>query len=203
MGTIFHFDLVAFIQSAGYVGMFLIVFAESGLLIGFFFPGDSLLFVAGVLASQGYFDIFLLVPLVTAAAILGDSIGYAFGEKVGAKIFNREDSIWFHKKHLREAEIFFNKYGNITIILSRFTPIVRTFAPILAGVGRMRYRTFLMYNVLGALLWGTGMTLLGYYLGSIPGIDRYLLPIITFIILLSFLPYIVEYLRERKKRLKQ
>lgn len=193
------FDLVFLIKTAGYLGLFAIIFAESGLFIGFFLPGDSLLFTAGFLASQGFLNIWLLAPLVFAAAILGDNFGYAFGKKVGPAIFYREDSIFFHRDHLERAKNFYEKHGPMTIVLARFLPVVRTFAPILAGIGQMRYRTFFFYNVFGAVLWALGMTWLGYFLGAtIPGIDKYLIPIILAIIILSSLPTLIHIIKNRE-----
>src|SRR3989338_3649209 len=197
----FGFDIAALIKTVGLIGLFGIVFAESGLLVGFFLPGDSLLFTAGFLASQGFFDLWPLFIVCFAGAVLGDSFGYAFGYRVGPKIFTREDSIFFHKKHLERAAFFYERYGPATIVLARFMPIIRTFAPILAGVGNMRYRTFLSYNAIGGFLWGIGMPLLGYFLGSIiPTPDRYLIPIFIVIIILSFLPPIVHVLRRKDER---
>ncbi len=195
------FDLIALIKTAGYLGIFAVIFAESGLFIGFFFPGDSLLFTAGFLASQGYLQIGVLIALTVVAAIVGDSFGYAFGYRVGPMIFNREDSVIFHKDNLLYAQAFYEQYGKKTIILARFLPAVRTFAPILAGVGKMRYRTFLSYNIIGGAVWGIGVPALGYYLGrSIPNIDHYLLPIIGLIIVLSVLPTAFQILREPQRR---
>jgi len=196
----FNLDLPAFITAIGHLGVFAIIFAESGLFIGFFLPGDSLLFTAGLLASKGYLNLALLVGGSVVSAILGDSVGYAFGRRVGPKIFSREDSILFHKKHIKRTKKFYEKHGAKTIILARFMPIVRTFAPILAGVGEMRYRTFITYNVMGGALWAAGVPMLGYTLGqTIPGIDRYLIPIVLVIIFLSVLPPILEIIRERSK----
>ena len=138
----FGIDLISLIKTAGYLGLFFIVFAESGLFIGFFLPGDSLLFTAGFLASQGYLNIWILAPLMFVAAVLGDNFGYAFGKKVGPALFNKEDSFLFHKDHLVKANDFYAKHGPKTIVMARFLPIVRTFAPILAGVGKMEYKTF-------------------------------------------------------------
>lgn len=195
-----HLDLVALIQMVGYLGLFAIVFAESGLFFGFFFPGDSLLFTAGLLASQGLFNIWILVPLIVTGAILGDSVGYWFGVKVGPKIFTREDSFFFHKRHVERTHNFYLKYGAKAVVLARFIPIVRTFAPILAGVGTMPYGTFLKWNIIGGVLWGTGVTLLGHFLGAtIPGIEAYLFPIIIGIIIVSFLPLISELIKNRKR----
>lgn len=187
------FELIPLIKTAGYLGLFAIVFAESGLFIGFFLPGDSLLFTAGFLASQGFFNIWYLTPLIFIGAVLGDNVGYAFGYKVGPMLFNKEESILFHKDHLERARIFYEKYGKKAIVLARFMPGIRTFAPILAGVGKMNYGVFMAYNLIGGLLWGVGLPLLGYLLGNtIPDADRYLLPIILFIIFLSILPSLIH-----------
>lgn len=182
-------DIEAIVLAVGYIGVLAIVFAESGLLIGFFLPGDSLLFTAGLLASQGWFNIWWLMLGVFVAAVAGDSVGYAFGKKVGPRIFTKTDSRLFNPNHLERSRLFFLKHGGKTIILARFIPFVRTFAPVLAGVGKMKYRVFLAYNLIGGILWGIGITWLGYYLGSVvPNIDRYLWPIIGLIIITSLLP---------------
>jgi len=201
MEALLGIDLVTLVKTAGYAGMFFIIFAESGLFFGFFFPGDSLLFTAGFLASQGFLNIIPLATLTFVAAILGDNVGYAFGKKVGVKIFKREDSLLFHKDHLIKAQQFYAKYGGKTIVLARFIPIVRTFAPIVAGAGEMKYSQFLFYNFIGGTIWGLGMPLLGYFLGSaIPGIDQYLIPIVLVIIVVSFLPPVWEVLKDRDSR---
>jgi len=193
------FDLVAIIKSVGYIGLFTIIFAESGLFIGFFLPGDSLLFTAGFLASQGFLNIWLLSLLTFFGAILGDNFGYAFGKKVGPAIFKREDSWFFHKDHLERARIFYEKHGAKTLVLARFLPIIRSFAPIFAGVGQMHYRTFFFYNVFGGFLWAIGMTWLGYFLGAtVPNIDKYLIPIILAIIVLSALPTLIHIIKNRE-----
>ncbi len=195
------FDLELLITSVGLAGLFLIVFAESGLLIGFFLPGDSLLFTAGFLASQGFFNVFLLAALTFLAAVLGDSVGYAFGKKIGPRVFTRENSFLFNKTNLFRAKEFYERHGGITIILARFMPVIRTFAPILAGVGEMRYATFFSYNVIGAAIWAMGLTAAGYWFGRlIPDIDRYLLPVIGLIIFISFLPPLVHFLRKKEDR---
>jgi len=194
------FDLISLITSAGYLGLFGIVFAESGLFVGFFLPGDSLLFTAGFLASQGLLNIAVLIVICASAAIAGDSFGYAFGRKVGPKIFRRERSLLFHPENLERTKVFYERYGGKAIILARFMPVVRTFAPIFAGIGRMHYPTFLFYNISGALLWAVGITMIGYALGSIvPGVDRYLLPIIAAIIIISVLPPVIHVWRERRR----
>lgn len=187
------------VQTLGLIGVIAIVFAESGLFFGFFFPGDSLLFTAGLFASQGHLNIYVLVIGSILAAILGDSVGYSFGRKVGPKLFSREDSFFFHKKHAERAKAFYEKYGVKTIILARFVPIVRTFAPIVAGVGEMKYKTFLSYNVIGGILWAGVMTLAGFFLGkAFPGIGTYLHYIIILIIAISIIPIIIEWIRTRK-----
>lgn len=186
-----HFDLITLIQTVGYLGVFTIVLLESGLLIGFFFPGDSLLFTAGFLASQGFFDIKILIVGCFVAAVAGDSIGYYIGKKLGPKIFNKEKSIFFHKKHLDRAQRFYDKHGGKTIILARFLPVVRAFAPVVAGASKMNYRKFAIFNLIGGVFWAIGITLAGFYLGSlIPDVDRYLLPIVGVIILVSMAPII-------------
>lgn len=195
------FDLQQLVEVVGLAGVAAVVFAESGLLIGFFLPGDSLLFTAGFLASQGVFAIVPLVLICFAAAVVGDSVGYAFGHRVGRKIFTKDDSLLFHRAHLLRAEQFYARHGGKTIILARFLPVVRTFAPILAGVGAMAYPRFLAYNVVGGALWAIGLTVLGYFLGSVvPDVDRYLLPIVIGIIVLSVLPTMFHVLRHAEDR---
>lgn len=195
------FDLVSLIKSIGYLGLFGIIFSESGLLLGFFLPGDSLLFTAGFLASQDFLNIWLLMPLMFIGAALGDNVGYAFGKKVGPIIFTKEESILFHKDHLERARVFYGKYGPKALVLARFMPGIRTFVPILAGVGKMHYPTFLTYNLVGGALWGMGMPFLGYFLGNtVPNIDRYLIPIIISIIVISILPSLYHILKEKEER---
>lgn len=184
-----HFDLVSLIKTAGYLGVFAIVFLESGLLIGFFFPGDSLLFTAGFLASQGFLDISILIAGCFIAAVLGDTIGFHIGKSLGPKIFTKDNSIFFNKKHLERAQKFYDKHGGKTIILARFVPVIRAFAPVVAGAGKMNYKRFITFNLVGGVLWAIGVTSAGYYLGSlIPDVDKYLLPIIGLIIIASVLP---------------
>lgn len=193
-----NFDLPQFIYAFGYVGLFGIVFAETGLFFGFFLPGDSLLFTAGLLSSQKLFSIWILIPLVIVGAILGDSFGYWFGAKVGPKIFNKEDSFFFHKRHIERTQKFYLKHGAKAVFLARFVPLVRTFVPILAGVGGMPYKIFVRHNILGGFAWGGGMTVLGYTLGkSVPGIEHYLTFIILGIIAISFLPIARELIKDR------
>jgi len=198
MEYFFGFNLITFIKAAGYLGLFGVVFAESGLFLGFFLPGDSLIFTAGFLASQGYFNIVILASICFAGAVLGDNFGYAFGKKNGPKLFTKEDSLMFKKSHLEKARIFYEAHGGKTIILARFIPIIRTFAPILAGVGTMNYSVFLFYNIIGGTLWAIGLSLAGYLLGNVVPVDKYIVPIVALIIILSILPMIIHYLRERK-----
>jgi membrane-associated protein len=183
------------------IGLFFIVFAESGLLIGFFLPGDSLLFTAGLLASQGKFGLNFPVLLVGCfvAAVAGDQVGYLFGKRVGPALFRRPNSQLFKQEYVQRTKDFFEHHGPKTIVLARFVPVVRTFAPILAGVGEMPYRTFVRFNVAGGFLWAVGVTTAGYVLGeTIPSIDRYLLPMIFVIVLLSLIPPLLEWRRHRK-----
>jgi len=194
----YMFDLINLIKTIGYFGLFGIIFAESGVLAGFFLPGDSLLFTAGFLASQGYLNLWFLIGVTFVGAVLGDSFGYAFGRRMGPAIFKKEDSRFFHKDNLEKAERFYDKHGKKTIVIARFIPIVRTFAPILAGVGKMRYKTFLMYNIIGGAIWTIGLNILGFYIGNVvPGIDRYILPIVGLIILISIAPGIFHFLKKR------
>jgi len=184
-------DPLTIIKTVGLLGVVFVIFAESGLFFGFFLPGDSLLFTAGFLASQHFLNVYWLAPLCFLAAILGDSFGYWFGKKVGPRIFKREDSIFFHKKHVERAQDFYNKYGNKTIFLARFIPIVRTFAPIVAGVGQMKYRNFIIYNLIGGFTWTFGMIFGGYFLGEIiPNAEKYVLWIILAIIAISISPVV-------------
>lgn len=191
-------DPQAIIATFGLIGIFIIVFIETGFFFGFFLPGDSLLFTAGLLATQGYLPIAGLLIGVFVAAVLGDNVGYFFGKKVGPSLFVKEDSVFFDKKNIARAQHFYEKYGARTIILARFIPIVRTFAPIVAGIGNMDYRVFLRNNILGGLLWAVSIIGLGYGFGSIiPDPDRYLLPAIGVIIVLSALPALREIFRKR------
>lgn len=186
------------IMTLGTLGVIAIIFLETGVFFGFFFPGDSLLFTAGFLASQGYVSLPGLLIGAFVAAVIGDSVGYAFGRRVGPALFSRDDSVLFNKKHVIEAQRFYEKHGGKTIILARFMPFIRTFAPIVAGIGTMRYRTFVAYNTIGGFVWTWGMLWLGYGLGElIPNPDSYIVPIILAIVLISTFPVI----RELGKRL--
>ncbi|MDD4988961.1 MAG: VTT domain-containing protein [Candidatus Pacebacteria bacterium] len=190
--------ILLYVLHFSYFGIFVVIFAESGFLLGFFLPGDSLLFTAGVLASQGIFNIWILVPLIVVAAILGDSFGYYMGNKFGPKIFIRKDSFFFKQEYVERTNKFYKTYGKKTIILARFVPIVRTFAPIFAGIGEMKYSTFLSFNMIGGLLWGSGMLLLGFFFGRVfPGIEHYLTYIIVAIVVISIFPIAREFFKKR------
>ncbi|MDQ3076442.1 MAG: VTT domain-containing protein [bacterium] len=181
----------------GYIGIFITIFAESGFLLGFFLPGDSLLFTLGILAAKGIFNIYYLIGLCIVAAIMGDSFGYYIGNKFGPRLFNREESFFFKKEYVERTQAFFLKHGKRTIIMARFVPIVRTFAPILAGVGKMDYKTFLSYNIIGGVVWAGGVLSIAYVLGTkIPGIEDYLGYIIVGIILVSVIPVVIDLLRK-------
>ena len=190
------------LKALGGIALFVvlgIVFAESGLMIGFFLPGDSLLFTAGLLSGDYLPPLPYLIVGCAVAAIAGDQVGYAFGKKVGPPLFNRPDSRLFKQKYLRQAEEFFERHGSKTIILARFTPIVRTFAPIVAGASNMKYRTFVIYNIIGGLAWTIVMLTLGWALGkSFPAIGQNLDYVIVVIVALSLVPFAVEYLRHRR-----
>ncbi|HEY0929730.1 MAG TPA: VTT domain-containing protein [Gemmatimonas sp.] len=195
-------DLPALVQWAGYFGLTLIIFAETGLLVGFFLPGDSLLVTAGLLAADPAFglNVWLLGVILTVAAIVGDTVGYNVGKTAGPRIFNREDSLFFHKNHLLRAQAFYEKHGGKTIIIARFMPIVRTFAPVVAGVGRMEYRAFLAYNIAGGVLWIWSMLMTGWVLArTVPTVAQHVEKVILVVVFLSVLPGIIAWLRERAK----
>lgn len=196
--SFFGFDLIELIQLVGYTGLFAIVFAETGLFLGFFLPGDSLLFIAGFLAAQGVFNIVFLIILLWIAAVLGNIVGYEFGRRVGPKLFYKEDSLLFKKAHALKAQAFYERYGAKTLFLARFMPIVRTFAPIVAGVAKMEFKAFLFYSITGASAWVVGLTVLGYYLGALTFVREHLEVMILFIIFLSILPGLISFWRERK-----
>lgn len=198
-------DLPALVQWAGYVGLTLIIFAETGLLVGFFLPGDSLLVTAGLLAADPAFglNLWLLGSILTIAAIVGDTVGYNVGKAAGPRIFTRENSLLFHRDHLLKAQVFYEKHGGKTIIIARFMPIVRTFAPVVAGVGRMRYASFLAYNVIGGVLWIWSMLLTGYILArTVPGVAKHVEKVILVVVFLSILPGIIAWLRNRNTSAK-
>jgi membrane-associated protein len=188
------------IQTFGLLGILTVVFAESGLLIGFFLPGDSLLFTTGLLVATGqylHYPLWLVCALIIFAAVLGDQVGYLFGRKVGPALFRRPDSRFFKQENVEKAHEFFEKYGPKSLVLARFVPIVRTFTPIIAGVSRMNYRSFVVFNVIGGALWGAGVTLLGAALGQIAFVNQHIELILIGIVLLSVVPIVIEYLRAR------
>lgn len=202
-------DLTQLITNVGYVGLIAIIFAESGLFFGFFLPGDSLLLTAGLLASRlnpdtghTYLNIWLLLPLLFAAAVLGDNVGYWFGAKTAPRIFNRENSLLFRRKNLLAAKAFYDRHGGKTITLARFMPFIRTFAPIVAGAVGMNYRSFMLFNLLGGLIWAIGVTLAGYligsFFGSVEGIDRYFTLLVLAVIFVSALPAMIHVWRESR-----
>ncbi len=185
---------------AGLLVLLLVVFTESGLLFGFFLPGDSLLFTAGLLINtQDVLPLWLVLLTVPIAAIAGDQVGYLIGKKAGPHVFNKPDSRFFQQEYVDKAYEYFEKYGARTIVLARFVPIVRTFAPVVAGVSKMRYRTFVTYNVIGGVLWGAGVVLLGYWLGQIQFVADNIEPIILLIVGISVLPIVLEVLRARRE----
>ena len=196
-------DLRALVAWGGYVGLTAIIFAETGLLIGFFLPGDSLLVTAGLLASQPErfnLNVYLLGTLLSVASIVGNSVGYYVGKLTGPRLFNRENSLLFNKKHLFKAHEFYERHGGKTIILARFMPIVRTFVPVVAGMAQMEYRRYTLYNVVGGLAWIWSMLFIGYFLGRyIPGIDERIELVIIVVIFLSILPAIIGWLRARSR----
>jgi len=201
MESLLHINLSEFVHAIGYIGIFFIIFAECGLFFGFLFPGDSLLFTAGFLASQKFLDINILITLVIIATIAGNSVGFWMGKEFTEWLMNKKESKFFKKKHIKRANKFYNKYGGSALIFARFVPIIRTFVPIVAGMAEMKFKKFMTYNVVGGFLWGAGITLLGYYLGKIiPQADKFLLPIILIIIFLSILPGMIHL---KEKRIQQ
>jgi len=191
--------LIELIRSGGYALLGLIVFAETGLFVGFFLPGDSLLFTAGLVASQGFFSISHLMVLLSVMAIVGDAVGFSIGFKAGLALYKREDSFWFRRKHLLFAKEFYEKHGGKAIFLARFVPFARTFAPVVAGIAQMSYPRFAAYNVFGGIFWVCSMTAAGYYLGAIPWIRLNLEKVILFIVFVSVMPIFIEYFRNRRK----
>ena len=195
------YSLDSLIQWGGYGVLFAIVFAETGLLVGFFLPGDSLLITAGLLAANGALNIWWLNGLLIVAAVVGDSVGYAIGRRLGPRLFTRQKSLLFNPAHVERTRRFYEKYGAKTIVIARFVPIVRTFAPVLAGVGGMEYRRFIFYNVAGGVGWVVSMTWVGYLLRqSIPNVGSYIHIVVPIVIVLSCIPIAVELLRERRRR---
>ena len=205
------FDFTSFASTAGpwlvVAVVTAIIFAESGLLIGFFLPGDSILFSAGFLMSAGlfHFNVHAFVACMFIAAVLGDGVGYLFGKRVGRRLFNRPNSLLFKQENITKAEQFYEERGGITVVLARFIPVVRTFVPIVAGISKMSYQTFFMFNMAGALLWAAGVTYAGFYIGEFfnrlgIGIDTVLLPIVILILIISVLPALIHILKDKKQR---
>ncbi|MGH7598633.1 MAG: DedA family protein [bacterium] len=202
MGRVY--DVESIIKWGGMVMICAIVFAETGLMIGFFLPGDSLLVTAGVFAAAGHLDIYLMLVVVSLCAVVGDQLGYYIGQKTGAALFKREDSLLFKRSHVQRAQMFYEKYGAKTIVIARFVPIVRTFAPVVAGVGQMQYRRFVTYNIAGGILWVWSMLLLGFFIGNtVPDINKHIHKVIVVVIVLSILPAIIEIWRERRNGRKK
>jgi membrane-associated protein len=200
--NLFHqiYDVESLVRVGGLITLAVIVFVETGLLVGFFLPGDSLLVTAGVFAARGDLNIWTLNVALSLAAIIGDSVGYSIGRKAGPKIFTRENSLFFHRKHLVTTKEFYDRHGPFTIVIARFVPIIRTFAPVVAGVGRMHYRKFVTYNVCGGILWVMSTTFAGYFLGSVvPKIEERIHVVIAIVIFVSLLPIILKFARERWK----
>jgi membrane-associated protein len=194
-------NLPELVQWAGLFGLAAIIFSETGLLVGVFLPGDSLLVTAGLLAARGYLNIYTLVPVLTLAAICGNSVGYSIGRATGPRIFNRENSLFFNKKHAIRAHEFYEKHGRKTIVLAQFMPVIRTFAPVVAGVGGMKYRTFIAFNIIGAVSWIWSMLAIGYFLGSyIPGIDQHIEVVVAVVVFISLLPGLISWYRGKRAK---
>lgn len=199
----FHtiYNVPELIRLVGQFGLPLIIFAETGLLVGFFLPGDSLLITAGLLAARGDLNLPLLIVTLIPAAILGNATGYQIGKRTGKALYSRPDSLLFRREHLRMTHEYYERHGGKTIIIAQFAPILRTFAPVVAGVAEMGYRRFASYNVVGAILWITSMTLTGYLLGNIiPGIDKRIDVLVMVVVAVSLLPAAIAFLRGRLNR---
>jgi membrane-associated protein len=195
------YDVEAIIRWGGMAMICAIVFAETGLMVGFFLPGDSLLVTAGVFAAAGHLDVHSMLILVSLCAVVGDQLGYFIGQKTGPALFTREDSLLFKRSHVLRAQAFYEKYGAKTIVIARFVPVVRTFAPVVAGVGQMNYRRFVRYNLFGGILWVASMILTGYLIGAtIPNINKHIHTVIAAVIFLSILPAIIEVVRSRRQK---
>lgn len=192
-------DVRALVQWGGTIGLTAIIFAETGLLVGFFLPGDSLLVTAGLFASRGLFNVVTLGVVLTIASVVGNTVGYGIGAAAGPRLFTRESSLLFNKKHLYRAHEFYERHGGKTIILARFMPIVRTFVPVVAGMAQMGYRRYTLYNVVGGVAWIWSMLLIGYFLGYIPGVEQHIEVVIIVVIALSLLPGVIAWIRSRSK----
>jgi len=197
-------DVRGIIAWGGYVGLTGIIFAETGLLIGFFLPGDSLIVTAGLLAATtGVFNVYLLGLLLTVASIIGNTLGYAIGKATGPRLFSREDSLLFNKKHLYRAQEFYERHGGATVIIARFMPIVRTFVPVVAGMAQMGYRRYTLFNVIGGVAWIWSMLFIGYFLGRyIPGVDQHIELVIVLVVLASLMPGIIGWMRAKKQNVE-
>jgi len=202
---LFHriYDVEFLVRTGGLLVLIVIVFIETGLLVGFFLPGDSLLVTAGIFAARGDLDLLTLNATLSLAAIAGDTVGYGIGARTGPKIFTRENSFFFNRKHLISAKEFYDRHGGFTIFIARFVPIIRTFAPVVAGVGAMQYRKFISYNVFGGIFWVMTTTLAGYFLGTmIPNIQEHIHVVIAIVIVLSLLPAFIKFAQEKWKARK-
>lgn len=194
------FDLPALLQTVSYAGIFAILFAESGLLVGIILPGDSLLITAGLLSAQGSLSVSGVVVAAVLGAVLGDTTGYWIGHRLGPAVFRRPESRFFKPAYVERARSYFERYGVTTLIIARFVPVVRTLVPTMAGVGGMHYPTFLLYNLVGGVAWGAGIPLAGFYLGRlIPNLDRYILVIVGLVLVLSLIPLGLELRSQRRK----
>jgi len=188
----------------GYIALFAIIFSETGLMLGFFLPGDSLLVTAGLFAARGEFDIRVIIPLLIVAAVSGNTTGYTIGRRAGRPLFDRPQSRLFRRDHLLKTQAFYDKYGGITIILAQFMPFARTFAPVVSGVAAMPYRRFATFNVTGAVLWITSMSLVGYFLGrSIPGIEKHIEYVVATVVIVSVLPLVIKYTQHKLKQRRE
>jgi membrane-associated protein len=200
---LFHqiYDVESLVRIGGIAGLTVIVFVETGLLIGFFLPGDSLLVTAGLFAARGDIAVLPLIAALSIAAVLGDTVGYNIGKRSGPRLFTRADSLFFNKKHLVTTKEFYDRHGPFTIVIARFVPIIRTFAPVVAGIGAMEYKRFISYNVIGGVGWVLSMVFGGYFLGQmIPNIDKNIDKVIVVVIFLSLLPILIKVAREKMKR---
>lgn len=196
-----HLDVTSLIQSGGLLMIALIVYAESGMMVGFFLPGDTLLLSAGVLAASGQFPIELSVAVIALAAVLGDNTGYIIGRTMGRRLFKKKDGIIFRQEYVQKAEKFYEKHGAKTLLIAHYVPIVRSFAPLVAGVGKMNRTQFFMYDLIGASSWAILITLLGYWFGSrIPDLDKYIAPVVLAVMLISFGPMVWHIIRDPKAR---
>jgi len=194
-------NLPELVQWAGIFGIAAIIFSETGLLVGVFLPGDSLLVTAGLFAAKGYLNVYVMAPTLTLAAICGNSVGYFIGRSTGPRIFRREDSLFFNKKHAMRAHEFYEKHGRMTIVLAQFMPVIRTFAPVIAGVGGMGFRHFITFNIIGAFAWIWSMLAIGFFLGNyIPGIDKHIEVVIAIVVFISILPGLISAYRARRAK---